>query len=247
MAVSASVCSKSALPTQDQGEVQRPPVSAPRYAACEREGHDQGRRLGIRTSHSPLQELRLVFLRGQSFPPLPAIHKIHRRTRGCEITQRFGMWCQLKSELQKHNRTRNLTCCEECGASGIHADLRGKRESVSAEDMSVVGYLVDVSDPTNYHEVFAGRVSVGRAESNDIKIASRSVSSHHAELELDPATRKPKDGIGQVTDLGSRNATFVNEVRVLNSSVKVEWGAVLRFGYDNTTYRLLQELDEPKG
>jgi hypothetical protein len=49
-----------------------------------------------------------VFLRGQSFPPLPAIHKIRRRTRGCEITQRFGMWCQLKSESSKNTTAPKL-------------------------------------------------------------------------------------------------------------------------------------------
>jgi hypothetical protein len=110
--------------------------------------------------------------------------------------------------------------------------------------MSVVGYLRDVSEPENYFEVFAGRVTVGRAESNDIKISSRSVSSHHAEIEIEPSARPPKM---VVTDLGSRNATFVNEVRLLGSSRAVAWGDVVRFGYDTVTYRLVQELEGPKG
>jgi len=108
--------------------------------------------------------------------------------------------------------------------------------------MSVVGYLRDVADPGNYFEIFAGRVTVGRAESNDIKIASRSVSSHHAELEIEPSARPPKM---VVTDMGSRNATFVNEVRLLGSNRPVSWGDVVRFGYDTVTYRLVQDLDVP--
>jgi len=151
-------------------------------------------------------------------------------------------------EISVHAKsTHELPSSFAVGLQSLLGAVPAESPERASGAMSVVGYLVDVSDPTNYHEVFAGRVSVGRAESNDIKIASRSVSSHHAEIELDPAARKPKDGIGQVADLGSRNATFVNEVRVLNSSAKIEWGAVLRFGYDNTTYRLVQELDEPKG
>jgi hypothetical protein len=110
--------------------------------------------------------------------------------------------------------------------------------------MSVVGYLRDVAEPENYFEIFAGRVSVGRADSNDIKLASRSVSSHHAELEIEPSARPSKM---VVTDLGSRNATFVNEVRLLGSSRAVAFGDVLRFGYDTVTYRLVQELEGPRG
>jgi pSer/pThr/pTyr-binding forkhead associated (FHA) protein len=110
--------------------------------------------------------------------------------------------------------------------------------------MSVVGYLRDVAEPENYFEIFAGRVSVGRADSNDIKLTSRSVSSHHAELEIEPSARPPKM---VVTDLGSRNATFVNEVRLLGSSRAVAFGDVVRFGYDTVTYRLVQELEGPRG
>jgi pSer/pThr/pTyr-binding forkhead associated (FHA) protein len=110
--------------------------------------------------------------------------------------------------------------------------------------MSVVGYLRDVSEPENYFEVYAGRVTVGRADSNDIKIASRSVSSNHAEIEIEPSARPPKM---LVTDLGSRNATFVNDVRLLGSSRAISWNDAIRFGYDTVTYRLVQELEEQQG
>ena len=109
------------------------------------------------------------------------------------------------------------------------------------EGEGIAGYLRDVAEPDNYHEVFVGRTTIGRAEGNDIKITSRSVSSHHAEIEIDEKGRPPKM---VVTDLGSRNATFVNEVRLLGSNRVVSWGDVVRFGYDSVTYRLVKELDE---
>jgi len=130
------------------------------------------------------------------------------------------------------------------GTEGEEAKGEQGLSAGGAGTMSVVGYLRDVSEPENYFEIYAGRVAVGRAESNDIKLASRSVSSHHAEIEIEPSSRPPKM---VVTDLGSRNATFVNEVRLLGSSRAVAWGDVVRFGYDSVTYRLVQELEGPKG
>ena len=52
------------------------------------------------------------------------------------------------------------------------------------EGEGVAGYLRDVAEPDNYHEVFVGRTTIGRAEGNDIKITSRSVSSHHADTAM---------------------------------------------------------------
>mmetsp|Transcript_52168 Transcript_52168/g.127391 ORF Transcript_52168/g.127391 Transcript_52168/m.127391 type:complete len:103 (-) Transcript_52168:11-319(-) len=101
--------------------------------------------------------------------------------------------------------------------------------------MSVVGYLKDVNDSENIYEVTDGRLTIGRGEGNDVKIASRSVSNRHAELEMDLSQRQPKI---LIHDLGSRNATFVNEVRVMGTTKVIKWGDVLRFGYDQAAYRL---------
>ena len=52
-----------------------------------------------------------------------------------------------------------------------------------------------------------------------------------------------------VTDVGpegegSRNATFLNEVRLQNGSQQFEWGDCIRFGYDTVTYRIVKDLEE---
>lgn len=44
-------------------------------------------------------------------------------------------------------------------------------------------------------------------------------------------------------DLGSRNATFVNDIRVMGTSKTIKWGDVLRFGYDRPAYRLVKFED----
>ena len=54
----------------------------------------------------------------------------------------------------------------------------------------------------------AQRVTIGRSEGNDIVIDDHSISSNHAEIEVDA------DGNHQLTDLGSTNGTQVNGERV---------------------------------
>uniref|UniRef100_A0A7S4KWU3 FHA domain-containing protein n=1 Tax=Guillardia theta TaxID=55529 RepID=A0A7S4KWU3_GUITH len=107
--------------------------------------------------------------------------------------------------------------------------------------MSVVGYLKDVSEPENYHELYEGRTTVGRADGNDIKILSRSVSGQHAALEIDLSTRPPRMVL---QDLGSRNATFLNDIRLVSVSRPFEWNDTVRFGYDTCTYRLVETLEQ---
>jgi len=107
--------------------------------------------------------------------------------------------------------------------------------------MSVVGYLKDVSEPENYHELYEGKTTVGRAEGNDIKILSRSVSGQHAALEIDLSTRPPRMVL---QDLGSRNATFLNDIRLVSVSRPFEWNDTVRFGYDTCTYRLVETLEQ---
>ena len=77
--------------------------------------------------------------------------------------------------------------------------------------MSVVGYLRDVKTFEDVYELVDGKNSVGRGDGNEIKISSRSVSNNHAVIEVDVSQRQ---FYMVVKDLGSRNATWVNEVGV---------------------------------
>jgi pSer/pThr/pTyr-binding forkhead associated (FHA) protein len=128
----------------------------------------------------------------------------------------------------------------------VHRCVRASGFSQHHGMSDVAGYLRDVSDATEPFELYAGRTTIGRAESNVIKLASKSVSSRHAEIEIDLASRPPKL---MVTDVGpegegSRNATFLNEVRLQNGSQQFEWGDCIRFGYDTVTYRIVKDLEE---
>ncbi len=60
--------------------------------------------------------------------------------------------------------------------------------------------------------LLSGRVGVGSAPGNEIEIDDATVSRIHAELE-------PRDGIVWVRDLGSRNGSFVSNVRVAEAEV----------------------------
>jgi hypothetical protein len=67
----------------------------------------------------------------------------------------------------------------------------------------------------------SGKVTVGRAEDNDLVLANPEVSRHHARLE--------PDGKGwRAVDLGSTNGTWVNGVRLDAASIAV--GDEVAFG-----------------
>ena len=57
-------------------------------------------------------------------------------------------------------------------------------------------------------QLSGSRVTVGRSDGNDIVIDDHSISSNHAEIEIDA------EGNHQLTDLGSTNGTQVNGERV---------------------------------
>ena len=67
-------------------------------------------------------------------------------------------------------------------------------------------------------------LTIGRAPDNDLSLQHPGVSRHHLELELGP------DGM-TLTDLGSVNGTFVDDVRVLpHQPTRLELGRALRVG-----------------
>ena len=82
---------------------------------------------------------------------------------------------------------------------------------------------------------------VGRAPESDLQLESRSVSWRHASMKWD----ERRGGI-LITDLDSRNGTFVNDNRLLNTSSPLGFGDVLRFGYDIASFRL-ERADQPSG
>lgn len=75
-----------------------------------------------------------------------------------------------------------------------------------------------------------GTYAVGRAIDSDIVMNDRSVSRRHARLTVNGT-------LLTVTDLGSRNGTFVDDCQVQSSPVRI--GQALRFGH--APYRLSVE------
>ena len=78
----------------------------------------------------------------------------------------------------------------------------------------LVGFLVTFHDEPSgtFWAIRSGRSSIGRVGADasiDIGIGDSSASSRHASIHADPAT-----GLAFVEDEGSRNGTFVNELRL---------------------------------
>lgn len=76
----------------------------------------------------------------------------------------------------------------------------------------------------------ADETKIGKAPQNDIILPDASVSSSHAMISL-------ADGVFTLSDLGSRNGTFVNDVRI-HDSRKLNHGDLIRMGHCTITFRL---------
>jgi len=79
-------------------------------------------------------------------------------------------------------------------------------------------------------DLSADESKIGKAPQNDIILSDASVSSSHAKISL-------ADGIFTLSDLGSRNGTFVNDVRI-HDSRKLNHGDLIRMGHCTITFRL---------
>jgi hypothetical protein len=80
----------------------------------------------------------------------------------------------------------------------------------------------------------ARRIAIGRHDSNDLQLASRTVSNFHAEI-------IHEDGELVLRDLGSTNGTFVNDEAINEARLKI--GDRLRVG----NYILMVHLEHQKG
>lgn len=89
--------------------------------------------------------------------------------------------------------------------------------------------LPDTGDVT--HELVDEAISIGRISENVIQIEDASVSSHHAELTLDPG------GDYVLRDIGSTNGTELNGREIAaDEPHKLQDGDKVRFGNIETSY-----------
>jgi len=80
------------------------------------------------------------------------------------------------------------------------------------------------------HDLTSAEVKIGKGSQNDIVLPDASVSSTHAMIGF-------ADGAFTLSDLGSRNGTFVNDVRV-NVPRKLQHGDLIKMGHCTLTFRL---------
>ena len=77
------------------------------------------------------------------------------------------------------------------------------------------------------HDLQDEKITVGRLADNSLQIDDGSVSSRHAEIEMDA-------GIFHLHDLGSTNGTFVNGEQVTDAVMR--HGDEVRFGLVETVF-----------
>jgi uncharacterized OB-fold protein len=101
--------------------------------------------------------------------------------------------------------------CTACGASLESAAMAEQGSVIPAGDATLItsGWQLTIANGPNVGQSFplGDRVRLGRAEGNEIRLADKRVSRHHAVLE--------RIGHGYlITDQGSSNGTYVNGVRI---------------------------------
>lgn len=85
------------------------------------------------------------------------------------------------------------------------------------------------------YELEDPETQIGRGDDNDIVLrSSKSVSTVHAKIVVHERGGRHR---AFLQDLHSLNGTYVNDDRVLGAAVELRSGNLIRFGYDNTSYR----------
>lgn len=81
------------------------------------------------------------------------------------------------------------------------------------------------------------RVTIGRDEDNDISFGDALMSSRHVEIE-------ERDGSYYITDLDSKNGTFVNDFRIQGQRI-LQSGDVITVGRTSLVFREAELVSEP--
>ena len=131
----------------------------------------------------------------------------------------------------------------EGGASDRPKTVPGQAQAAASRNKFGSLVLCGMEGGASY-ALNAERVAVGRAPGNDIVLRSRSVSAHHAVIEV------AHTGAVSLRDLGSRNGTFANDTHLNGNGVNEAHAAILssgdyvRFGYDSEVYQFAAPGDK---
>jgi hypothetical protein len=129
-----------------------------------------------------------------------------------------------------HDNTPEKKFCIQCGAPLPAPEL---------DDATLItsGWQLTIANGPNAGQSFplGDRVRLGRAEGNEIRLADRQVSRHHAVVE--------RIGHGYlITDQGSSNGTYVNGVRI-SQPTALRSGDAITIG--DTQFTILGETKSP--
>lgn len=83
--------------------------------------------------------------------------------------------------------------------------------------------FTDKNNAGQVYEFTLEKTTVGRADDNTLVIPDSSLSGHHCEIHVNGAEVI-------VRDLGSRNGTFVNGLRLVDHQAQLKSGQTVRFG-----------------
>ena len=146
---------------------------------------------------------------------------------------------RLTCSICGHDNTPEKKFCIQCGAP-LSALRSAEQESViPAGDATLItsGWQLTIANGPNAGQSFplGDRVRLGREAGNEIRLADRRVSRHHAILK--------RVGPGYlITDQGSSNGTYVNGVRI-SQPTPLHSGDTITIG--DTQFTVLGEAELP--
>lgn len=138
------------------------------------------------------------------------------------VGQLDTLLAERDAELQRATQAASMNAYA-LGRVQSSIDELGRTLTASdgAAAQAQVSILTRIDNGQNHSVVLRGRTTIGRDHDNDLSLAMRSVSRHHAVLI--PALRT-----AFVQDLGSTNGVLVNQRRV--RCARLEHGDVITFG-----------------
>src|SRR5512143_406924 len=107
-------------------------------------------------------------------------------------------------------------------------------EAIDAPDAPTSsGFRLTILDDGSTHDAASARCAIGSHESNDLRLSDPRVSRFHCEI----VTGGPE---ARIRDLGSRNGTIVDGVRVVDAFLRS--GSIIKLAGVSLRFDLLEQV-----
>lgn len=203
--MAASHAEQTALITRLRGQIEELSV---RLAAPDSERHALEERIAALTKETAERDSRIA--------RLESMNSELRVTIG----QLDALLAERDAELQRTTQIASINA-QALGRVQSSIDELGRTLTASEGAAAQVSILTRIDNGQNHSVVLRGRTTIGRDRDNDLTLAMRSVSRHHAVLI--PAFRT-----AFIQDLSSTNGVRINERRV--RCARLEHGDVITVG-----------------